>query len=167
MKLNVGCGEFYAEGWTNLDMVRTDTVRPDIVGSLLYLPDQVQDVTMVYLGHVLEHVGLIAARDALEELWARCVPGARVAMVGPDVDRAYVLCREGKIDALTLHGALHGANRWAGDAHLWECTEDRLLTLAQSSGLDASAVPIDDAELDPFPVASRALWQCAVVGKVP
>jgi len=167
MRLNVGCGDHYADGWTNLDVVSTDTVCPDLVGSLEDLPPAVQDVTAVYLGHVLEHLPYRTAARALTALWARCRPGAAVAMVGPDCDRARALYDNGRLSAAELEGAVHGAGRWPGDAHEWECTEHHLLALAQWSGLTAArAVLLDDPRLDDFPVVSRAPWQCAVVGLV-
>lgn len=167
MKLNVGCGDHYAPGWTNLDPQPGETVRPDIVGSLTGLPASVDGVTAVYLGHVLEHLRYEAVVPALRGLWARCEPGARVAIVGPDVDRARRLHERGEITTETLDGAIHGAGRWHGDEHLWACTESLLLNVARVSGLDAHPVPIDSPDLDAFPIVSRAPWQCAIHGTVP
>lgn len=167
MKLNIGCGNHYADGWTNLDPNPGDTVRPDVVSSLTDLPPQINGVTAVYLGHVLEHLPFDSLAPALRGLWARCVPGATVALVGPDVDRASLLHEREEITAETLHGAIHGAGRWHGDEHLWGCTEQLLLDVARDSGLDARPVPIGSVELDAFPVVSRALWQCAILGTVP
>jgi hypothetical protein len=166
MRLNVGCGDHYAEGWTNLDPQPSETVRPDIVGSLTELTPWIDGVTAAYCGHVLEHLPHVDVTPALRALWERCVPGARVALVGPDVDRARRLHERGEITTETLDGAVHGAGRWHGDEHLWECTEQRLLDVARLSGLDAQPVPIDSPDLDDFPVVSRALWQCAIVGTV-
>lgn len=167
MRLNVGCGEHYATGWTNLDQAVSEQVRPDLVGSLTDLPAAVTGVSAVYLGHVLEHLDHPTAQRALPGLWQRCLPGAQVALVGPDTDRARALHRRGEISDATLHGALYGACRWPGDEHRWECTEARLVDLAHATGLTARPVPLDDPALAPFPVVSRAPWQCAVVGTVP
>jgi hypothetical protein len=167
VRLNVGCGDHYADGWTNLDLNPGDTVRPDVVGSLTELPPQISGVTAVYCGHVLEHLPFYSLASALRGLWARCVPGATVALVGPDVDRANLLHERGEITAETLHGAIHGAGRWHGDEHLWACTEQLLLDVARVSGLDARPVPIGSPELDAFPVVSRAPWQCAILGAAP
>lgn len=167
MRLNVGCGDHYASGWTNLDPQPSETVQPDIVGSLTDLTPWVDGVTAVYCGHVLEHLPFHDVASALRALWKRCVPGAHVALVGPDVDRARRLHERGEITTETLDGAIHGAGRWHGDEHLWECTEHQLLDFARASGLDARPVPIGSAELDAFPVVSRAPWQCAIIGAVP
>ncbi|GKQ35187.1 hypothetical protein [Streptomyces sp. A012304] len=168
MKLNVGCGNHYAPGWTNLDPNPGVSVRPDIVGSLTDLPRSVVCVTAVYLGHVLEHLPYDIVVPALRGLWERCEPGAAVAVVGPDVDRARALHADGAIDQATLDGAVYGAGRWAGDVHLWECTEAALLDAAAASGLaDVRPVPVDSPSLDAFPIVSRAPWQCAIHGTVP
>lgn len=167
MRLNVGCGNHYATGWTNLDPNPGETVQPDVVGSLTDLPASIHDVTAVYLGHVLEHLPFYAIAPALRALWRRCAPGATVALVGPDVDRARLLHDRGEITDETLHGAIHGAGRWHGDEHLWGCTEQLLLDVTRTSGIDAHPVPIDSRELDAFPIVSRAPWQCAILATTP
>lgn len=167
MKLNVGCGEFYADGWVNMDVAQNELVHPDIIGSLSDLPGpgELANVEMVYMGHVLEHLPYKTLAHALALLWRRCVAGARVAIVGPDVDRAGALHAAGQLDWETVTGALCGEERWPGDKHLWMCTEDRLLRVVRASGLKrVHNVPIDSSLLDEFPVTSRAAWQCAMVG---
>lgn len=169
MKLNVGCGEFYADGWTNMDVTSNEKVRPDILGSLTTLPgyDELANAEMVYLGHVLEHVAYKEVAPALKLLWQRCVTGARVAAVGPDVERAMALHAAGQLDWDTVVGALCGDSRWSGDDHLWGCNEERLLRAVRASGLRrAHSIAIDSPLLNDFPVTSRARWQCAIVGVV-
>jgi hypothetical protein len=169
VRLNVGCGEFRAEGWVNMDLATNEFVKPDLVGSLLYLPPaaELSNVEQVYLGHVLEHISPNIIASALQVLWSRCVDGARIAIVGPDVDRAGRLHFDNKLDWTTLSEALTGGKRWDGDQHLWSCNEERLLRLVKMSGLRrCRAVPIGSSDLDDFPVTSRAPWQCAVIGSV-
>jgi hypothetical protein len=169
MKLNIGCGEFYADGWTNMDVASNEQVRPDIIGSLTDLPgpSELANVEMVYLGHVLEHLPYATISSALRSLWPRCVLHARVAIVGPDVDRAAALHASGQLDWTTVVRALTGEERWLGDQHLWACNEDRLLRIVKSSGLKrVHPVPISSSLLDDFPVTSRAAWQCAIIGVV-
>lgn len=167
MKLNIGCGEFYADGWVNIDVVSNEQVHPDIIGSLLQLPPpaELSNVEMVYLGHILEHIPYSQVPQALTLLWRRCVAGARVAIVGPDVDRAGALHAANQLDWHTVTGALCGELRWPGDEHQWMCTETRLARVVKASGLKrVHTVPIASQLLDNFPVSSRAPWQCAIVG---
>lgn len=165
MRLNVGCGDHYATGWVNIDAHPGETVQPDIVADLRYdLPSSIHDVTAVYLGHVLEHLPITDVVPALSRLWKRCAPEPDVAIVGPDCARARALHEAGEIDDETANGAIYGAGRWSGDEHLWECGQERLLTLALASGLFAAPMEMDSYILDRFPVVSRAPWQCAVYG---
>lgn len=163
MKLNVGCGDQYAPGWTNLDTGRDQHRQPDVIGDLLHLPDELDGLEQVYCGHVLEHLTLVDAEQALRVLHARTAIGGRLLIVGPDVRRARQLHRAGLLDDLTLHGAIHGAGRWAGDEHLWECETDLLLALLARAGwYDALPLPVRPETLAGWPVTSFAPWQCAV-----
>ena len=169
MKLNVGCGEFYADGWVNMDVAENESVHPDIIGSITDLPgpSELANAEMVYMGHVLEHIPYQTVAPSLRLLWQRCISGARVAIVGPDVDRAGLLHALGQLDWHTVVGALQGEGRWPGDEHLWSCSEDRLLRQVKASGLKgARAIPIASDLLNDFPVTSRAPWQCAIIGQV-
>lgn len=165
MKLNMGCGNHYVDGWTNVDVDKNDQVRPDIQASFLEpLPAQIQDVTHVYLGHVLEHLPFGVISPALSRLWERCVPGVRIAVVGPDCDKAREMDRRSALWGIELNAILHGAGRWANDVHLWECTPGRLETLLERSGVhNARRVDIRSEELSEFPVTSRVAWQCALI----
>lgn len=168
MRLNVGCGNHRAEGWTNMDVESNDQVRPDIQASLMEdLPEVIQGVTHVYLGHVLEHLPLGLIPVALEKLWERCVPGVQIAVVGPDCDRARELDRAGRLHGITLQDVVHGAGRWANDVHLWECAPGRLERVLRRSGVqDVRHVNIASAELSAWPVTSRVDWQCAMIASL-
>ena len=167
MKLNVGCGNHRADGWTNMDIERNDEVKPDIQGDLMDLPDEIQGVTHVYLGHVLEHLALGTIAPALSKLWERCVPGVEIAVVGPDCDRARALDRAGRLYGIKLQDVVHGAGRWANDVHLWECTPGGLERVLRRSGVqDVRHVSITSAELSAWPVTSRVDWQCAMIASL-
>ena len=168
MKLNVGCGNHRAGGWTNMDIESNDEVKPDIQASLMEdLPIEVQGVTHVYLGHVLEHLALGTIAPALEKLWERCVPGVKIAVVGPDCDRARQLDRAGRLHGVTLQAVVYGAGRWQNDVHLWECTPGRLERVLRRSGVqDVRHVDITSGELAEFPVTSQVNWQCAMIASL-
>ncbi len=167
MKLNLGCGNHYAPGWTNVDIERNDEVKPDIQGNLMDLPDEIQGVTHVYLGHVLEHLPLGTIAPALSKLWERCVPGVKIVVVGPDCDRARQLDRAGSLYGITLQDVVYGAGRWKNDVHLWECTPGRLERILTRSGVQSVRhVDITSDELAEFPVTSRVNWQCAMLASL-
>lgn len=165
MRLNVGCGEFKAPGWTNMDTQQI--VYPDLIGSLTSLPPEVQNVEAVYLGHVLEHIPYWNLEGSLRKLWTRCVQGARVAVVGPDVLIAWALAIHGRMTEEEAVGATMGGRRWPGDEHRWPCEPRRLRRLLVTSGLDdVQRCDIKSTALNEFPVTSRAPWQCAFIGRV-
>lgn len=167
MRLNVGCGEFLAAGWTNMDMVVTDIIHPDLVMDLYDLPDSITGLTAVYCGHVMEHIPPERIVAVLSDLRARMVSGAGIACVGPDIDRATAMYSAGQMDKATFDmcHAHVGDKQWFGDYHYWACRESELAAYMQEAGFsDVHAVPLDSAELDPYPVTSRVAWQCAVVG---
>ena len=126
MRLNVGCGNHYAEGWTNVDIESNDQVKPDIQASLGNLPAEIQGVTHVYMGHVLEHIDYAEVPGMLRDLWTRCVPRAKVTIVGPDCTRARELHERSQLFGVDLSAVLYGAGRWQNDVHLWECTPELL-----------------------------------------
>ena len=64
-RLNLGCGEDYRQGWTNLDAV--DAVEPDIVHDLNEYPWPFDDGKFIHIEarHVLEHLNepVLALRE--------------------------------------------------------------------------------------------------------
>lgn len=80
MKLNLGCGDFPLEGWTNLDIEKRPGV--DKVHDLnqgIPFPDNTFDEVLA--SHILEH--LDDREKAVLELWRVCKPGARVVIKVP------------------------------------------------------------------------------------
>lgn len=152
MLLNIGCGEFKAKGWTNVDCWAG--VNPDLLGDVgdLPLPDRCAE--RIYLGHVLEHLTLERLPGVLDEV--RRVAKGPVCVVGPDVDR----CRTPE----ERHGAAVGGHRWPGDEHHWECSEVLMLSLLAAAGWSMRAVPIANLQGSAWPVVSFAPWQFAAVG---
>lgn len=170
VKLNVGCGEFLADGWLNIDMVETESIRPNRVVDLYDLPDDITNLAAVYCGHVLEHIPPDRLGAMLSDLRARMMPGAPIACVGPDLDRAARLYGQGQLDKATFdmcHADV-GDKQWFGDYHYWECREGAVVDALIGAGFrEVRAVALGSRELDLFPVVSRAPWQCAVLAEAP
>lgn len=165
MKLNVGCGEFYADGWFNIDVTKNEQVSPDFVGTIDDLDGMYE---AVYCGHVLEHIpydrvhaNLIAIREHMQL-------GAHIMCVGPDVDRAAEMFAVGTIGEETYRTCLAdaGAQRWDGDYHHWNCREAELLALLEAAGFtDVHPVAVDSQYLlTEWPLVSGIGWQCAAEG---
>lgn len=156
--LNIGCGDFYAPGWLNIDLHDNfeGGPRPDVVASALDLPFDDDSFDRVYCGHVLEH---LAPREevpgALAEIRRVLAPGGVLTVVGPDID----LARDFEPEvAVAIIG---GASRWKGDGHAWVATGRRTRGMLMRAGFEVRELTIADVS-DEWPVVSRIGWQFAL-----
>lgn len=168
MKLNLGCGERYVEGWHNVDHALMPHRVDEVVDLTGELPWMAESVTAIYAGHVLEHLSLDACYRLLSRLWRCAVDFAPILVVGPDVDLAEAMTDEhGWVNArqgVSLAQIRDGANRWAGDGHLWRCTGEGLVDLLTDTDWSLVDNIGIDAVPDFWPVADRdQKWQCAVL----
>lgn len=155
MKLNLGCGDYYVDGWVNIDSAENSKVRPDMVHDVsLGLPFDDDTADAVYAGHLLEHLPVEAVVPLLREV-ARVAGSSPVCLVGPDVTLTW-RHKRGMMTAV-----VDGEKRWDGDHHQWGCTGEAVLFAARLAGLDASLVPIGELP-GSWPVVDRAPWQFAV-----
>lgn len=161
MRLNLGCGEFYAPDWCNLDTYDGNPV--DLVADMQHLPLDDASVERVYAGHVLEHVsapeGVI---ESLYEIHRVLEPGGTLLIVGPDVRRGRRMLEAGQIDEAQYDVILNSSGRWPGDVHLWPCHEQRLVELTYKVFPVTMPVPIAQVGSG-WPVVSHVGWQCAVL----
>lgn len=174
MRLNVGCGEFMAPGWWNVDVVLRENhynIKPDqVIDVREPLPENIEMLTMVYMGHFLEHIQPDQINPMLNNVKSRMLPGAMICIVGPDVNRASEMYWAGRIDEdlwrHTQAGA--GAKDWEGDFHYWDCNERDVATFLMEAGFaDVRILDIvTNRELTAWPVVARDAWQCAVIGEV-
>lgn len=157
MRLNIGSGDHYAPGWTNVDIWPGND--PDVVADALDLPFPDGSASHVYAGHVLEHLFPAAVPVALAEFRRVLAPGGMLAVVGPDTTNV--------TPGTQLHrDCVHGGHRWPGDEHRWECTADTLHAHVKGVFPDAELVPITDLP-ETWPVVSRIWWQAAVTAAKP
>lgn len=169
MKLNLGCGDRYVEGWVNVDhrSPHKKDLVVDLTDRLPWTPpwDDDQDIAAIYAGHLLEHLTTAQCRFLLSELLLCVRPGVPIMIVGPDVDRARAMIDAGTFDPTyhSLHSIRFGGSRWPGDQHQWDCTGPRVAKLLRNAGwLDVHDVGIENVS-EFWPVADRApRWQCAI-----
>ena len=160
MRLNIGCGEFYAPGWTNTDLHDDEPggPRPDVTGSILSLPFADGVAERVYCGHVLEHVALEHLPRALGEVRRVLAPDGQLMVVGPDVTRTALY------EPALMDGVVHGGRRWPGDEHKYPATGEMTLAFVRAAGFAARLIPVETVP-DEWPIVARVLWQFAIEAK--
>jgi len=159
MRINLGCGDRYVDGWTNVDWAGSPHRKDEEVDLTGELPWPVDSVEFVYAGHVLEHLTMNQCRVLLERLFNCSVEYGQIMIVGPDLPTAYQMASEGTLE-VTIDSLLYGAERWPGDKHLWESSREMTAVLLQEAGwTDISRVPLADAA-HTWPIAdARPQWQ--------
>jgi SAM-dependent methyltransferase len=106
--LHIGCGKVDAPGFVNLDarpLPHVHIVHEDLL-NLPMVPDSTFD--LVYLSHVLEHVGRTQVKDALRELLRVTKPGGVVRVSVPDFDHILSIYQASGNRIESMHGALMG-----------------------------------------------------------
>lgn len=166
MKLNLGCGDRYVSGWVNVDLPGMPHPVDQSVDLTGELPWPESSIECVYAGHVLEHLHLDDAYGLVARLLPLMVKTGAIMLVGPDIVKAHEIFPGDDISdefGVTLNMLRHGADRWGGDAHHWECTSLILQDMLMSAGW-ANIAPMNMDEVALFwPVAdARPKWQCAV-----
>lgn len=159
LKINIGCGEFPAEGWLNVDITREDGgPQPDIIASAESLPFSDGAVNLLYAGHVLEHIPLEKVPDVLKEFHRVLSPTGGMLLVGPDLDRAEVSFPD-EVEIIKT-----GGNRWPGDAHLWHSRESTVIDLLRDGGWEdiATADVLPVYLSGQWPITSGIGWQFAI-----
>ena len=162
-RLSVGSGRHYAEGWCNFDLNSPgpEFRSPDVYGSVYEMPFEDERFTQVYLGHLLEHLEWDTIPEALTEVIRVAASGARVAVVGPCIERA-VKSRQPQwlLDMIVAH-----EDERPGEGHAW--TPTAMLTLMAMETVPWSDGPqlVDVATIDKpeWPNPTTVNWQCAVV----
>jgi predicted SAM-dependent methyltransferase len=157
LKVNIGCGEFYADGWINVDRTKEDGgPQPDILASAENLPFEDRSVDFLYAGHVLEHVAISNIPAVLDEFSRVLDSDGTLLIVGPDLDKA----RKSYPEA--VYGILHGDCRWEGDEHLWESRESTVENLLEDAGWSTQPVAIEEVDDSFWPLTSKIGWQFAI-----
>jgi predicted SAM-dependent methyltransferase len=169
VRINLGCGDRYADGWHNVDHAASPFRVDETVDLAGPLPWLVGSVEMVYAGPVLEHLAVQDALDLLDRLRALMTPGGQIMVVGPDVVRGAAIHAAGGFEEwMSLDLLTYGGRRWPGDEHRWACEPALLVDMLKETGwVDVAEIDLDDVA-SVWPVADRApRWQCAVGAVAP
>ena len=162
--LNIGCGGHpFPAPWINIDRStgsRGFPCHPDVIADVRDLPFDDGSVDAIYAGHVLEHIEYEDCPAAVREMRRVLRPGGRLAVVGPDMDRAHGEWAE--FAPLIWPGLVGEWSSWPGAAHQYIPTAANTLAFLEPVFPNVVEIPIVD--LDPFwPAPSRDGWQFAFV----
>ena len=163
MKLNLGCGDRYVDGWHNVDFAGSPH-RKDEEIDLRRNDLPWTGVELAYAGHVLEHLFVNEAITLLAALRKCMAPKGELMVVGPDVILAEGLAITNSLGfGHTLDSIKHGGFRWHGDEHRWQCTQWDVMAMLKAAGWSQiQNVGIGNVP-DVWPIADRGpQWQCAV-----
>ncbi len=162
MRVNLGCGQAYMEGWTNVDAspdVKAD-IHLDAAEFVRQYGDQVDEV---YMGHVMEHLMPGYASSLLRLLNERLRPGTVISVVTPDMRAIFEAYLSGEIDNDKLNASFIYSYVQPSH-HVWCYDEATLLELFRRAGLQ-NAEPISDPTSYPpvyHKVGPESQWQCGV-----
>ncbi len=162
MKVNLGCGQAYMPGWTNVDAspdVKAD-IHLDAAEFIRQYGDQVDEV---YMGHVMEHLMPGYALSLLRLLNEKLPAGTVISVVTPDMRAIFEAYLAGAVDNDKLNAAFIYSYVQPSH-HVWCYDEDSLVELFQRAGL-VDTEPIKDPRSYP-PVfhkeGAESEWQCGV-----
>lgn len=128
IKLNLGCGNDYMEGWVNIDQYAPHKVdeRYDIIK----LPYENNTVDEIKAFHVIEHFPWSKGNEALREWYRVLKPGGRIWLETPDFlesCRMYAMGDDKTRYALLGHFFSEGGDT-PGQVHYFLFSEPQLKT---------------------------------------
>jgi glycosyltransferase involved in cell wall biosynthesis/GT2 family glycosyltransferase/predicted SAM-dependent methyltransferase len=162
VKVNLGCGQAYMEGWTNVDAspdVKAD-IHLDAAEFVRQYGDQVDEV---YMGHVMEHLMPGYAVTLLRLLNEKLPAGTVVSVVTPDmraIFEAYLAGEVGndQLNASFIYSYVQPSH------HVWCYDEAALTELFHRAGFDAVEAISDPRSYPPVfhKEGPESQWQCGV-----
>ena len=144
IRLNLGCGSRFLDGWVNIDIVERETAKaeekgkvPDVVSDIRKLPfdDDYADEAMAI--HVVEHFHVWEVPGLLKE-WIRVLkPEGKLVIEVPDLDKVIAYMAAGMKHPSYTMWPLYGDPSY-GDplmSHKWAYTQSTLAKMMVHVGL--------------------------------
>ena len=129
MKLHLGCGSRFLEGYINIDLRKTGAT--DLVCNIRKLPYPNNSAELIETYHVIEHLPRHDLPKALKEWYRVLIFGGRLIIECPDFDEAvkeYMGGNEKRIDNI------FGLQRFHGDTHQFGYNFKRLKNFLEEAG---------------------------------
>lgn len=132
MKLHLGCGKRYIDGFYHVDALNYEHV--DHVGSVTDLSQfSDQSIDLIYASHLLEHFSRVETANVLSEWFRVLKVGGVLRLAVPDFEKVVqVYLKNGKIDGLL--GFLVGGQKDEYDYHKMVFDYGSLSDLLQNVG---------------------------------
>lgn len=163
MRLNIGCGEFPAKSWLNVDLTHDSAdLKHDVTTGL---PAVGEPITRIYAGHVLEHLPyedlprILAAWRESADIYAE----TRLAVVGPECDWAEQMIARAQLPADAYGPIRYGGGRWTGDVHLWRSTEGATAEVLRQAGWRPEVTDTITLSCQGWPITAHVNWQFALL----
>lgn len=135
VRLHLGCGPRYLEGWINVDRWAPD--RRDLTADLSRLPFRPGSVDEILASHVIEHLPRGGAFQAMAHWSSLLRPGGRIAVECPDLEeicRRFVAADEMQRQRWWIY-VLYGLQTHRGEFHFNNYTAGSLKALMEGAGL--------------------------------
>lgn len=134
MKLNIGCGYNYLEGWLNLDAGPGSAADRLMPAHDLSFEDS--SVSKIRAAQLVEHLGFFKTRYFLSECWRALKPGGSLALETPHIEKTFELFLAGdrQVKEAAL-GWVYGAET-RGMNHLYCFPKDLLAELLREAGFE-------------------------------
>jgi predicted SAM-dependent methyltransferase len=117
MKLNLGCGVHKLKDFVNIDLSKD--YEPDLVADALNLPYEKNSASIIYVGHMIEHIDLSTVVGALKHWHDILKPGGKLYITFPDFEKAFDMWENGWLDWKGLNGVIFGMDHPDGiDANM-------------------------------------------------
>ena len=161
MKLNIGCGPDYREGFVNIDsrpeIQRYDgvTIRPDMVVDITQNEGRLypaNTIERILARDILEHFGKNVAAKLLVA-WAEMLePRGILELQFPDIEASIELARSGKWSWDNAIGRIYGGQDHKHNIHYWAYTPETITEALRKVGLSITEIKKVNCNLKVFAV---------------
>jgi SAM-dependent methyltransferase len=112
MKLNLGCGVHRLPGFTNIDV--SGYCDPDVIANVLELPYEKNSASIIYAGHLIEHLEPSELYGAIKHWFDILKPGGKLYLTFPDFEKVFEMWDNGWANWKEVNGVLFGLDRPEG-----------------------------------------------------